>query len=94
MHADLRPRTLPYIFALGVAVALAACAIDSDPSSGLDEGHATAVLQSNVSIAPPPPDPKDFIFLCPTTQLCTFDDIACHASCGSTPCVVRRLNCP
>lgn len=94
MHADLRPRARQYIFALGLTVALAACAIDSDPSVGLDERPATAALQADVGIAPPPPDPKNFIFFCPSTQLCTFDGIACQASCGGDPCAVLRFNCP
>ncbi|HEX7837165.1 MAG TPA: hypothetical protein VF469_06855 [Kofleriaceae bacterium] len=93
MHADLRPRVRQYLFVLGLAVALAACAIDSDPSSGVDERPATSALQADVSLAPPPPDPKSFIFLCPSTLVCTFDDIACNNSCD-VPCVVRRFNCP
>lgn len=91
MHADLRPRLRPYLFALGLAVALAACAIDSDPSSGVDERPATSALQADVSLAPPPPDPKFFILLCPSTQVCSTEP--CADFCD-VPCVVRKFNCP
>ena len=91
MHADLRPRVGQYVFALGLAVALAACAIDSDPSSGVDERPTTSALQADVSLAPPPPDPKFPIFLCPTTLVCSRQN--CADFCD-VDCLVRVSSCP
>jgi hypothetical protein len=89
MYTDRRLVASLFLVALGLAAA--ACAIDPDPRASDDQD--TAAASQEVVLAPPTRDPRQFIFLCPTSGVCTFDDIACNAHCGA-PCVIRRTSCP